>query len=175
MRGIWTSVICGSLTVIGAGCTVNFTPVPVSSDPAPEVVDAGSGPVVEGPGVEVVTVEPDPAVRVYVYDPGYPPGAYFYNGYYWYGGYRYQHDVFINQYVAVNVREHRFADAAENRQRAMVAERDKNNRRDVTRNHGDPRNPNPRPTSVQPQVKRNLQPPQTDKNKKKKNQQQQVE
>jgi hypothetical protein len=172
MRRIWTSVICGSLTVIGAGCTVNFAPVPVSSDPAPEVVDAGSGPVVEGPGVEVVTVEPDPALREYVYDPGYPPGAYFYDGYYWYGGYRYPHDVFINQYVAVNVREHRFADAAENRQRAMVAERD--NRREFAQNHG-VRNSNPHPTVGNPRPKPNLQPPQTDKDKKKKNQQQQVE
>src|ERR1039458_8832793 len=161
MRRIWTSFICGSLTVIGAGCTVNFAPVPVSSDPAPEAVDAGSGPVVEGPGVEVVTVEPDPAVRVYVYDPGYPPGAYFYNGYYWYGGYRYQHDVFINQYVVVNVREHRFADAAENRQRAMVAERA--HRREFAQNHG-VRNSNPQPPVGKPPAKRNLQPPQTDKN-----------
>lgn len=73
------------------------------------------GPVIDAPGVEVVQVEPPPEERVYVYDPGYPPGVYFYNNYYWYGGYRYPRDVFINRYVAVNVREHRYINVEENR------------------------------------------------------------
>lgn len=85
--------------------------------PQPAVVEQPvvAGPVVDAPGVEVIQVEPAPEVRVYVYDPGYPPGVYFYGDYYWYRGYRYPHDVFINRYVVVNVRERRFVDVEQNR------------------------------------------------------------
>jgi hypothetical protein len=99
--------------MLSAGCTVYTQPAP----PPPAGYEAVSdGPVVEGPGVEVIDVEPAPVERVYIYDPGYPPGTYYYNGYYYYGGYRYERDVFVHRYVEVNVREHRYADARENRE-----------------------------------------------------------
>jgi hypothetical protein len=101
------------------GCTVyqqQPRPVVAVDDPAPQ------GPVIEGPGVEVIQVEPVPVERVYVYDPGFPPGTYFYSGYYWYGGYRYEHDVFIHRYVDVNVREHRYIDVSENRRAGQRVE-----------------------------------------------------
>lgn len=101
-----TGVICiaGLLTT---GCVVYEQPRPAT------VVVAQ--PVVTGPGVEVIEVEPAPAERVYIYEPGYPPGVYFCDDYYWYNGYRYPHDVFVNQYVVVNVRENRYIDVEENR------------------------------------------------------------
>lgn len=80
------------------------------------------GPVLEGPGVVAIDVEPAPDERVYVYDAGFPPGVYLVGGYYWYGGYRYDHDVFVNGYVAANIREHRYADVAENRRAGVVIE-----------------------------------------------------
>jgi hypothetical protein len=99
-----------------AGCAIQVVPPVAAVDVAQtDVAVEASGPVIEGPGVVAIDVEPDPADRVYVYDVGFPPGTYLYNGFYWYGGYRYDHDVFLNSYVAVNVREHRFADVSENR------------------------------------------------------------
>jgi hypothetical protein len=95
-----------------AGCTVYET-APTPPPPAP--VAYYDGPVVQGDGVYVIEEEPAPEYRVYVYDPGYPPGTYYYNGFYYYGGYRYEHDVFVNRYVVVNVRENRYANVEENR------------------------------------------------------------
>ena len=118
-----TKFACGLVSlVILSGCVVYRDPPPPRQyvvvdapppPPAPDVVVAG--PVFEGPGVEVVSVEPAPVERVYIYDEGYPPGCYFYGGYYWYGGYRYEHDVFVHRYVEVNVREHRYVNVEENR------------------------------------------------------------
>lgn len=110
-------VVVSPLMFVSLGCVVyrdapSRGPVVVEAPP-PDV----QGPVIEGPGVEVVEVEPPPVQRVYVYDVGYPPGCYFYNNYYWYGGYRYQRNVFINRYVTVNIRERRFVNAEENRRR----------------------------------------------------------
>ncbi len=72
-------------------------------------------PVIDGPGVVVVEQEPPPVQRVYIYDEGYPPGCYVYGGFVYYGGYRYERDVFVNRYVTVNIREHRYVNVAENR------------------------------------------------------------
>ena len=97
--------------LLGVGCAEHerdYEPAPPPYREA--VVD---GPVVEGPGVEVIETEPAPVERVY--DEGYPPGTYLYGGYYFYGGYRYRRDVFVNRYVVVNVREHRYINVAENR------------------------------------------------------------
>jgi hypothetical protein len=129
------SVACGLMTVLSVGCEVRYRePVAEVSveTPAPEV-EVG-GPVIEGPGVEVITVEPDPVERVYVYEPGYPPGTYFYGGFYWYDGYRYSHDVFIHRYVDVNIRERRFIDVEANRRRGVVIER--SHRDEFARGHG---------------------------------------
>lgn len=116
------------LCIVGlftSGCIVYEQP-----QPAPVVEQ----PVVTGPGVVLIEVEPAPADRVYVYDPGFPPGVYFYNDYYWYNGYRYPHDVFINQYVTVNVREHRFVDVAANRRAGQQIEAQ--HRQEFAANHG---------------------------------------
>ena len=69
-----------------------------------------------------------------MYDPGYPPGCYFYNDYYWYGGYRYPRDVFINRYVVVNIRERRYIDVEQNRRFGQQME--VRQRNDFARNHG---------------------------------------
>ncbi|HEX4124772.1 MAG TPA: hypothetical protein VHY37_08615 [Tepidisphaeraceae bacterium] len=128
-------VVAGSLfigTAMIAGCAgygvrvVAYEPPPppppvVYVAPAPAVV-VSSGPVFADPSVAVIDVEPDPALRVYVYDTGFPPGCYFYGGFYYYGGYRYPHDVFVHRYVEVNIREHRFADPRANRERSMGIE-----------------------------------------------------
>jgi hypothetical protein len=127
--------------VLVGGCVVVptyevYRPAPA---PQPEVVVAGpvvAGPGFEAPGVEVIDVEPAPEERVYVYDPGYPPGCYFYNGFYWYGGYRYPHDVFINRYVTVNVRERRFINVEENRRQGVQIEA--RHRTEFAQNHGVP-------------------------------------
>jgi hypothetical protein len=121
-------------SLILTGCTVYTSPRPAPPPPPPP--EPAPVAVVSGPGVELISVEPVYADRVYVYDPGYPPGTYFWGNYYYYNGYRYPHDVFVNQYVVVNVREHRFYDAADNRRRGMViAERQ---RVDYARNGGRP-------------------------------------
>jgi hypothetical protein len=84
--------------------------VEVAPEPAPVVVDGGV----------YVDVLPPPEERVYVYDPGYPPGCFVYGGYYYYGGYRYPHDVFINRVVNVNVHENRYVNIEENRRQVEV-------------------------------------------------------
>jgi hypothetical protein len=131
-------VVTGTVFIgaaLAAGCTgygvrvVAYAPPPppppavvvIAPAPAPEVV-VSDGPVVVDPTVVLIDVEPAPAYRVYVYDPGFPPGAYFYGGFYYYGRYRYPHDVFIHSYVEVNVRQHRFMDARENRDRSAAIE-----------------------------------------------------
>lgn len=113
MRTALALTVCLAGGMLSAGCTVYTQPAP----PPPAGYETVSdGPVVEGPGVAVIEVEPAPVERVYIYDPGYPPGTYYYNGYYYYGGYRYERDVFVHRYVEVNVREHRYVDARENRE-----------------------------------------------------------
>lgn len=107
MRIAQWMILCG-VSMSLAGCVVYTRPAP-----APVVVE--EGPVVQGPGVEVIEVEPPPAERVYIYDPGYPPGVYYYNNCYWYHGYRYERDVFVTRYVDVNVRERRYVNVEENR------------------------------------------------------------
>lgn len=101
--------ICGAMLMgMGGGCVVHeYAPAP-----EPVVVER---PIVTGPGVEVIEVEPAPVERVYIYEPGYPPGTYYCDGYYWYGGYRYERDVFVERVVVVNVRERRYVDVEENR------------------------------------------------------------
>lgn len=105
------------------GCAVVVRPPVVAAGVTVEEPGvAVDGPVFTGPGVVAIDVEPPPDERVYVYDVGFPPGVYLDGGYYWYGGYRYDHDAFINGYVAVNIREHRFADVAENRRAGVAIE-----------------------------------------------------
>jgi hypothetical protein len=124
MRTALISMIGFSVAISSTGCVVRFAePQPVAEVSVESPTVEVSGPVVEGPGVEVIDVEPDPVERVYVYDPGYPPGTYFYGGYVFYGGYRYPRDVFYDRYVVVNVHEHRFADAEANRRRGVEIER----------------------------------------------------
>jgi hypothetical protein len=113
MRIALLSAACLGVGVLSAGCTIYREPAPAYQPAYDQPVD--EGPVVEGPGVVIIETEPPPAERVYVYDPGYPPGVYFYNNYYWYGGYRYDRDVFRDRYVERNIREHRYVDANENR------------------------------------------------------------
>jgi hypothetical protein len=110
-------------------------PVEVVQPAAPAVVVA-DGPVVQDPSVVLIDVEPAPDLRVYYYDPGYPPGCYFYGGYYYYGGYRYPHDVFINRYVNVNIRDHRFIDRRDNMERGRAIEAQ--HRTDFARTGGHP-------------------------------------
>ena len=107
-RAYYSLFAGATLLVTIQGCTVYVRPAPA---PQPVVVE----PVVSGPGVELVEVEPAPPDRVYVYDPGFPPGVYWYGGYYWYDGYRYPHDLFIHNYVERNRAEHRYFDQSENR------------------------------------------------------------
>jgi hypothetical protein len=121
-----------AIGLILSGCTVYTTQRP-APPPPPEPAPA---PVVVAPGVVVIETEPVYADRVYVYDPGYPPGTYFWGGYYYYNGYRYPRDVFVNQYVVVNVRERRFIDVQDNHRRGeVIAERQ---RVDYARNGGRP-------------------------------------
>jgi hypothetical protein len=102
---LFKSLVVASTSVLMTGCIVYTRPVP-----APVVTEASAD-----PGVEVVEVEPAPDERIYVYDPGFPPGCYMVGGYYWYNGSRYDHDVFVNRYVVVNIREGRYTNADENR------------------------------------------------------------
>jgi hypothetical protein len=115
-RSLSLSVALAVAGMLSASCTVVMPP----QQGAPAAV--AEGPVVADPGVEVIQVEPAPTERVYVYDPGYPPGVYLYNDYYWYGGYRYPRDVFINQYVAENIRENRYVNVEENRRMGQQIE-----------------------------------------------------
>ncbi len=99
------SLVAASASVLMSGCIVYTQPAP-----APVVRE-----VAADPGPDVVLVEPAPEERIYVYDPGYPPGCYMVGGFYWYNGSRYDHDVFVNRYVTVNIREGRYTNPEENR------------------------------------------------------------
>ena len=88
-------VVCGSLALLSAGCIIREGPPPRQ--------------------VVVVEEEPPPAERVYIYEEGYPPGAYRYGDYYYYEGRRYERDVFITRVVNVNIRERRYINVEENR------------------------------------------------------------
>lgn len=116
MRIATLTAACLGVGFLSAGCTVYREPAPANSYGSTYDQPADEGPVVDGPGVVVIETEPPPAERVYVYDPGYPPGVYFYNNYYWYNGYRYDRDVFRDRYVERNIREHRYEDARQNRE-----------------------------------------------------------
>ena len=106
MRHLLGSVACVGMAAFCVGCEVHeYRERPVYVERHVEVA----------PDVEVVEVEPAPEERVYVYEVGYPPGCYVYNGFYWYGGRRYEHDVFVTRVVNVNIREHRYVNIVENR------------------------------------------------------------
>ncbi|HET6248859.1 MAG TPA: hypothetical protein VFE47_14270 [Tepidisphaeraceae bacterium] len=125
MRVIRTFAFCAAAALITAGCEVRSEPatVGVSAGVSTDAtLDEPQGEVVSGPGVEEVDVEPDPSQRVYIYDEGYPPGTYSYNGYYYYGGYRYPRDIFVNRYVQENIRQHKFIDKDQNRKRGEQIE-----------------------------------------------------
>jgi hypothetical protein len=128
-------------------------------------VDEPQGEVISGPGVAYVDVEPDPAQRVYVYDEGYPPGTYSYDNYYYYGGYRYPRDVFVNQYVQENIRQHRYVNAGENRQAGTRIEQKQ--RADFAVNHGvrhaQPGAVQPGRPAVQPRVETPARRPEAEK------------
>ena len=87
-------IFCGATSLLSAGCVIRESP------PPREVV---------------VVEEPPPVERVYIYEEGYPPGAYRCGDYYWYGGHRYERDVFVTQVVNVNIRERRYVNVEENR------------------------------------------------------------
>jgi hypothetical protein len=115
---ILVTAVAASAALI-LGCAVTVSPPIVTSEVAVE------GPVVEGPVVDggvAIDVEPAMDQRVYVYDAGFPPGTYLYGDYYWYGGYRYPQAVFVNGYVAVNLRGGRFVDVAANRRAGVTIE-----------------------------------------------------
>jgi len=131
MRIAFASVVCASAAVLSAGCVTHVHDHPVYVERHPVVVESRAEvvvepetPVIEASPTEVlrIDVEPAPVERVYVYEPGYPPGTYLYGGFYYYGGYRYHHDVFIHRYVEVNVREHRYVNVVENRRLGHVVE-----------------------------------------------------
>ena len=120
MRIALASVFCASAAFLTTGCAVHVAPYPVVYRTRPvEVVEVEpEAPVIAvTPGeVVIVDVEPAPVQRVYVYEQGFPPGCYLYGGFYYYGGYRYRRDVFVERYVTINVREHRYVDVERNRQ-----------------------------------------------------------
>jgi hypothetical protein len=123
MKMSLAAIVSASLVAGMSGCTVQYVNPPADAPPPPPTAyyDAPpDGPVVDDPSVVVIDEEPPPPERVYIYDPGYPPGTYFYGGFYYYGGYRYPHDVFVNRFVVVNVREHRYVDVEQNRRVGSV-------------------------------------------------------
>jgi hypothetical protein len=136
MRTVLASVVCASAAILTTGCTVHTYSRPVVVERRPVVVeerhvvqaDVVAEPetpvIVDAAPTEVlrIDVEPAPAERVYVYEPGFPPGTYLYGGFYYYGGYRYHHDIFIHRYVEVNVRERRYVNVVENRRLGHVVE-----------------------------------------------------
>jgi hypothetical protein len=63
----------------------------------------------------VVYSDPPPDQRVYIYDPGYPPGCYYYGDEVYYEGRAYPRDVFVERVVNVNIRENRYISVDENR------------------------------------------------------------
>jgi hypothetical protein len=125
MRIVLASVVCASAALLSTGCVVTTRPIVVETrrpvvevDARAEVAVEPEAPViVDAAPTEVlrIDVEPAPVERVYVYEPGFPPGTYLFGGFYYYGGYRYNHDVFVHRYVEVNVRERRFINITENR------------------------------------------------------------
>ena len=120
MRVALASVFCASAAFLTAGCVVQVRPSPVvyRARPAEVVEVEPEAPVIAVvPGeVILIDVEPAPVERVYVYEPGFPPGCYLYGGFYYYGGYRYRREVFVDRYVTINIREHRFIDVQRNRE-----------------------------------------------------------
>jgi hypothetical protein len=69
-------------------------------------------------GGVAVTVEPPIELQVLVFDPGFPPGCYVYEGYYYYRGYRFEQAAF-RRYAERNLREHRFVHPETNRKEAV--------------------------------------------------------
>jgi hypothetical protein len=130
------SLTCACAGFFSAGCIVETQAPPPGPPPGPVVVAEADAPLVQDPGVVEIDVEPPPDQRQYVYDPGYPPGTYFYGGYYYYGRYRYPHDVFVNRYVAGNVRDRRYANVDENRRAGAPIEAQ--HRANYARNGGHP-------------------------------------
>jgi len=120
-----------------AGCTVDVYTAP----PPPVVIGSDNGPVIDDPSVVAIDDEPPPDERVYVYDPGYPPGVYLYGDYYWYNGYRYPRQVFIDRYVSVNIRDDRYSDAEQNREMGQQIEAKQ--RRKYARKHAGKPNAEP--------------------------------
>jgi hypothetical protein len=135
--------IAGSAALIGCEVQVYNPQPPPPPPPPPPAAVVTVGPVIDDPSVVAIDVEPPPDQRLYVYDPGYPPGCYYYGGWYYYGGYRYPHDVFINRYVTVNVRERRFIDVQENRRQVDVIRVQQRNT--YNRYGGHPQHPAPAP------------------------------
>ncbi|HWE02454.1 MAG TPA: hypothetical protein VG326_08580 [Tepidisphaeraceae bacterium] len=132
MRICHTLALCVAAAFVSAGCEVHeHDHVGVSGQVA---VDGAGGAVIDAPGVSAIDVEPDPAQRVYIYDEGYPPGTYTYDGYYYYGGYRYPRDVFVNRYVQENIRQHRYVNTEENRRQGQQIEQ--THRADYAKNRG---------------------------------------
>jgi hypothetical protein len=130
MRSVNKCVLVIALGLMPVGCTVDIEEVPppqqreviVEQAPPPEEVVVAPAPLVDDPAVIAVEIEPPPEERVYVYDPGFPPGVYISGGFYFYEGHRYPHDIFIDRVVTVNVRDHRFADPDKNRRAGVRIE-----------------------------------------------------
>jgi hypothetical protein len=133
---VFASITCACAAFFASGCIVESQAPPPGPPPGPVVVADADAPLVQDPSVVQIDVEPPPDQRQYIYDPGYPPGTYFYGGYYYYGRYRYPHDVFVNRYVAVNVRDHRYANVDENRRAGVPIEAQ--HRADYARTAGHP-------------------------------------
>jgi hypothetical protein len=70
----------------------------------------------------VVVDEPPPTERVYIYERGYPPGAYRHGEEVWYEGRSYHHDVFVKNVVNVNIHENRYVNVEENRRTGRTIE-----------------------------------------------------
>ncbi|MBI3820328.1 MAG: hypothetical protein HY286_16680 [Planctomycetes bacterium] len=119
MRNTLLSAICTFATLPLAACGTIIVERP--SEPRTVVVaqPVYEVPVFTGPGVEIIEIEPAPVERVYIYERGFPPGCYLYNNYYWYNGYRYEHDVFIERHVTVNIRENRYVNVQENKSKIV--------------------------------------------------------
>ena len=97
MRLVLGTGVAILLAGLSAGCIVTAEPV--------------------APSVEVAA-EPPPDQRVYIYDPGYPPGCYYYGDDVYYEGRAYRRDVFVSHVVNVNIRENRYVNAEQNRRSA---------------------------------------------------------
>jgi hypothetical protein len=145
MRIALASVFCPFLSLLSVCCVVS---------------GGGGGVPVEREEIgEVVEVQPAPVERVYVYEAGYPPGTYLYDGYYYYGRHRYERNVFITKVVNVNIQKNRYVNVTENRRTGQQIEQ--KHRTEYTKNggrttgtgttppgsttHGDPIGKNPHP------------------------------